>query len=177
MRISTYKPLGQYEIASIKNIDNAYRLLCSVEYYILRRKWFFIKKVQGWVTARKAYGTIIKRKYYIFNSISDAEQRIAQLEELRSGNELGRWTVVKSIGAINELMGPKIVYDRESNQGYIYLTEKQSPVGISVPSSDNLFVLDFDENDQLIGIEFNSLEGLIKFIRSNISLNASQEIK
>lgn len=173
MRISTYKPLGQYRIASMKDIDNAYRLMCSVEYYILQKRWPFIKKVGGWTTARKAYGLIIRKKYTIHNSVPEAEQTIAQLEEVRLRNELGRWTIIKSINTKNELMGPKVVYDKESDQGYIYLTEKQVSVEISVPSSDNLFVLDFDENDQLIGIEFNSLERLIKFIRSNISLSVS----
>ncbi len=179
MKISTYKLLGQYRIASTKTIDNVYRLSCFCEYYDLQIKPPFIKKVKKWkwVAIKYTYKSLAKNEYVSFSSVSEVEQAIAQLEEKRLCNELelGEWKIIKSIG--NELMGAKITYDKETDHGYIYLIEKQIPIKTFVSSDDNLFVLDFDKNDQLIGIEFRSLKGLIKFIESNISLSISQEMK
>ncbi len=174
MRISTYKPLGQYRVASIKELNEVYRLLCFVEYYMFRFKWPFVKKVRGWTTLRKAYGSIVARKHGVFESIAKAEQVIGFLEEVRLRGDLGRWIIAKSIGALNELEGPRVTYDEEANHGYFYLTEKHIPVAFSIPSDDDLFVMDFDENDELIGIEFCSLQGLAKFINSNVHLSIRQ---
>jgi len=149
---------------------------------MFRFQWPFVRKVRGWTTPRKAYGSVVKHKYSIFESMAEAEQAIAFLEEKRLQGDLGRWKVAKSIGALDELKGPRVTYDREANHGYFYLTEQHAPFAFSVPSEDELFVLDFDENDELIGIEFCSLQGLAKFIRSNVHLGATksalqQEVK
>lgn len=182
MKVSRYKLLGEYQIASAKDLDDAYRLLCFCKYYILQFKFPFWKKVEEWISVSKVCKITSeyssgKRKHIIFPSIAAAQTVIAQLEEKRLCNELGRWNVIKHIGDKNELEGPKITYDKEMNLGYIYLTREQIPVEFMVPSSDDLFVFDFDKNDQLIGIEFKSLEGLAKLIQSNVVLSTSQKTK
>ena len=167
MRISKYKTLGQYRILSSQKVDGVYRVLSLSEYRIFQFKFPFTVRIQRWVNAKK----VCKLKWGDFTSLSRAESVVAEIEEKRLKNDSEDWLIIKSIAVKGEMEGLKISYDEMSDCGYIYLTEKKTPIEFTVPDESDLFNFDFDGNDELVGIEFMSSQRLAKFIRKNVNIS------
>lgn len=65
-----------------------------------------------------------------------------------------------------------IIYDEENDVGYIHIQYPKIMGGLStIPSKDDLFNFDYNGDGELIGIEFMSLEELIRIIQTNVELD------
>jgi len=61
-----------------------------------------------------------------------------------------------------------ITYDETTDEGYIQL---EYPKGIkSIPSKDETFIFHYNSESDLIGIEFKSLQELVRILESNVEL-------
>jgi len=64
-----------------------------------------------------------------------------------------------------------ITYDEENDIGYIQLQYPKVNSGLhTIVSKDDLFHFDYNGNGDLVGIEFMSIEELIRIIKNNTDL-------